>query len=619
MLQGASSRIEPDLVRSTLATMAASIRHRGPDDLGIELIDSAGLGFVRLSIIDLEGGHQPMQSPCGRYTLVFNGEIYNFRELRTDLQSRGRQFRTESDSEVLLAMYELHGETMLEHLNGMFAFMIHDRDTDSLFGARDRLGIKPLFYSVTAERAVFASELTAIRASGLIDRELDSQGLSDYLSYGFVPAPRTIYRGVSALPAGCSIRIRNGNVKVESYWKVRRTHDGPTSMEAAVIELEALLADAVRLRTVADVPLGAMLSGGIDSGLVTALLSRVSSGPVKTFSVGFDEQGYDELPWAKRVAEMYGTDHTEIKCRPDVHELVHSMALAYGQPFGDSSAIPTYLVCQEARTQVTVALSGDGGDEVFGGYGRHTVAFHQRTSFWRPATRAVYGVATSILPALTPGLRRLRRASLDERGRQAASLILLDDFMKAWLVGDRLRSALRERSSVEVAMSAGGDFEHDGGLLRFQHQDLKVFLANDILEKVDRASMLHSLEARVPLLDHRIVEFGLNLPAGLKNDGIHGKLVLRELGRKLLPEGHLDKAKTGFAIPRARWLREDLRELMKQTLHGSRLARDGWLNQASLDSLVAHHLRGKSVASALWLLMMAELWYRDANSSGASS
>jgi asparagine synthase (glutamine-hydrolysing) len=191
--------------------------------------------------------------------------------------------------------------------------------------------------------------------------------------------------------------------------------------------------------------------------------------------------------------------------------------------------------------------------------------------------------------------------------------------MKAWLVGDRLRSALRERSSVEVAMSAGGDFEHDGGLLRFQHQDLKVFLANDILEKVDRASMLHSLEARVPLLDHRIVEFGLNLPAGLKNDGIHGKLVLRELGRKLLPEGHLDKAKTGFAIPRARWLREDLRELMKETLHGSRLARDGWLNQASLDSLVAHHLRGKSVASALWLLMMAELWYRDANSSGASS
>jgi asparagine synthase (glutamine-hydrolysing) len=598
--------------------MAASIRHRGPDDLGVELVGSVGLGFVRLSIIDLEGGRQPMRSPCGRYTLVFNGEIYNFRELRAELVSSGRQFKTRSDSEVLLAMYERHGEAMLDRLNGMFAFMIHDRETDSLFGARDRLGIKPLFYTVTGDSAVFASELTAIRASGLDRCELDPQGLSDYLSYGFIPAPRTIYRGVSALPAGCSVRIRDGKAKVQSYWTVRRTHDGPASMGAAVAELDALLEDAVKLRTVADVPLGAMLSGGIDSGLITAFLSRASSGPVKTFSVGFDEQGYNELPWARHVAEMYGTDHTELICHPDVHELVQSIAIAFGQPFGDSSAIPTYLVCKEARTQVTVALSGDGGDEVFGGYGRHTRAFHQRTPLWRPATQALYGIATSVLPALTPGLRRLRRASLDERGRQASSIVLLDDFMKAWLAGDGLGTALRERSSVEVAMDAGGEFDDGGGLSRFQHQDLKVYLTNDILEKVDRASMLHSLEARVPLLDHRVVEFGLNLPAELKNDGVHGKLVLRELGRRLLPAGHLAKPKTGFAIPVDRWFREDLKDLMLDTLHDSRLAQDGWLNQSSLDSMVGHHFSGKPAGSALWLLMMAELWYRDANSSGVS-
>lgn len=594
-----------------LRSMLEAMRHRGPDDTGMEFVAGAGLAFARLAIIDLEGGHQPMRSPCGRYTIVFNGEVYNFRELRKELEAAGRVFGTRSDTEVLLAMYEAHGEGMLEHLNGMFAFMIHDRETGELFGARDRLGIKPLFYAVTPGGFLFASELTSIRAAGLAGTDMSPAAFSEYLSYGFICAPRTIYDGVAALPPGCSIRFRRGEVETRRYWRVRRSTDGPQTLDDAVERLEGLLQDAASMRTVADVPLGALLSGGIDSGLITALLARGSGSRLRTFSVGFEDDELNELPWAKRVAEMYGTEHTEIICRPRVRGLVEKLAVAYGQPFGDSSAIPSYMVCQEARRHVTVALSGDGGDEVFAGYRRYGSALREPSSPLRVAYGLAHGLLGRMLPVTARGLRRLRRAGLSARERQVDALVQLPDHYKRWLAGDRLAPALGA-SSLAVAREAGGDFEEEGGLRRFQHQDLEVYLPNDILEKMDRASMLNSLEVRVPILDHRVVEFGLNLPVLLKHDGVHGKLLLRELARGLLPKGHLEKPKTGFSIPRDRWLRGELRELVNDTLLSSQLALDGWLAQAPLTGLVRSHMAGRSVANALWVLMMAELWYREA-------
>jgi asparagine synthase (glutamine-hydrolysing) len=585
--------------------------YRGPDDQGVEIGGRGGLGFVRLSIIDIEGGHQPMRSPCGRYTLVFNGEIYNFRELRSRLEEQGRRFRTHSDSEVLLAMYERYGTKMLDELNGMFAFMIHDADDDSLFGARDRLGIKPLYYACTESTFVFASELPALRASGLVSTEIDPEAFAQYLTHGFTVGSRTIHQSARALPPGFCIRVVGTDVDVNQYWRVENTTSGPSTLPEAADAAETILKDAVGLRRVADVPLGALLSGGIDSGLVTAFLSMSQSDPVKTFSVGFEEQGFNELPWARRVAEMYGTEHVEILCRPDVLKLVQRLATAYGEPFGDSSAIPTYLVCEEARRHVTVALSGDGGDEVFAGYRRHTQFMGRASLPGRPLLALAYGLGSRFLPVMTPGLRRLRRASQGARGSQVASVVLLDAVTRRWLGGERLQAALRRFDPEEAAARAGGDFDEQAGLARFQHQDLTVFLPDDILTKVDRASMLNSLELRVPFLDHRLVALGLNLPDDAKNDGERGKLVLRELARRHLPETHLAKPKTGFSMPVAGWLRGELRELVRDCLEHCNLARDGWLNQHAVDRIVSEHMSGRSVASAVWLLMIAELWYRD--------
>ena len=405
-----------DALSVALGRMRRAMKYRGPDDEGVHFTERGGLAFVRLSIIDIVGGHQPMRSPCGRYTLVFNGEIYNYRELRSRLEQRGRRFETQSDSEVLLAMYEHYGAEMLDQLNGMFAFMIHDRAEDSIFGARDRLGIKPLYYAITDSAFVFASELPALRASGLVSNEIDAGGFAQYLTYGFTVGSRTINRSMRALPPGSHIRVAAGNVDVGEYWRVHYSPTALRSISEAADEVEDLLKDAVRLRRVADVPLGALLSGGIDSGLVTAFLSMAQPEPVLTFSVGFEEHGFNELPWARNVAEMYGSRHVEIVCRPDVLELVQRLAIAYGQPFGDSSSIPTYLVCEEARRHVTVALSGDGGDEVFAGYGRHSRFMSRRNVPGRPLLSLAYGLSSRLLPALTPGLRRLRRASIQRPG-----------------------------------------------------------------------------------------------------------------------------------------------------------------------------------------------------------
>jgi asparagine synthase (glutamine-hydrolysing) len=603
-----------------LGRMAAVLHHRGPDDTGIAQRGQAALAFARLSIIDVAGGHQPMTYAGDRYAIVFNGEIYNFRALRHQLEAEGATFTTRSDTEVVLALYERHGSGLLAHINGMFAFAIHDRQEGSLLLARDRLGVKPLYYALDDRRAVFGSEIKAILCDPEVDDEVDPAAVGDYLTYGFVPAPRTIYRAVRALPPAHCLTLRDGRARMERYWSVRRRPDAPRTLPEAVAALGELLDDATRIRLESEVPLGVLLSGGIDSGLVTAFMARHCAEAVRTFSVGFEEESHDELPWARRVAEKYGTRHTEIVCRPQIADLVPRIAAAFDQPFGDSSAVPTWSVCETARRYVTVALAGDGGDEVFAGYQRHTL-FQRRALQADGASVAgalARGVSRAIAPTL-PGAQRLRRLGLSDAEFQVDCLVLAEDRLKRRLAGERVRRDAEAFDSVRLGMGAGGEFEAEGGVLRFQHQDLTLYLPNDVLEKVDKMSMQHSLEVRGPLLDYRIVELGLNLPAALKNDGVHGKLLLRELGRQLLPPGHLDRPKTGFGIPTEQWLRGPLRELLRDTLEASTAAEAGWLDGAYTRRLLKLHMGGRDYSPLLWSLMMFELWHRSAQVRAATS
>ncbi len=590
--------------------MIQVLHHRGPDDSGVEIHEHVGMAFARLSIIDLQHGHQPMVSADGRYAITFNGEIYNFPELRDQLAAKGWEFRTRSDTEVLLTAYAAWGTDVVYQLNGMFAFAIHDRHENTLFMARDRLGIKPLFYCEQGNQFVYGSEIPAVLMHPDVSQDLDAQAMGDYLTYGYTVAPRTIYKDVRELLPGHGLLLSDGlaSPEIMSFWSVESQTDVPDTLPEATDALESLLDDAVRMRMVADVPIGALLSGGIDSGLVVAFMSRHSTQPVKTFSVGFAEQTHNELPWAKQVAQKYATDHTEIVCDPNIEELVPRLATAYGQPFADSSAVPTFLVCEEARRHVTVALSGDGGDEGFAGYRRHMASLH-RSSL--PGLGAVLDPVNRMLPPLARGAQRLRRLALSDREFQVDSLVLTEARIQRRLAGPRLRDGSDPNHSLRLGLDAGGVFELEGGIRRFQHQDLALYLPNDILRKVDIASMMNSLEMRVPLLDHRVVEFGLNLPVNLKNDGVHGKLVLRELARRHLPADHLTKPKTGFAIPHEQWLRGPLKGMLQDSLHRSRLAQEGWLDQSYVKRLLDQHMSGVSRGSILWTVLMLELWFRN--------
>jgi asparagine synthase (glutamine-hydrolysing) len=448
-----------------------------------------------------------------------------------------------------------------------------------------------------------------------VDDAIDPVALGDYLTYGFVPAPRTIYRSIRVLPPAHTLGLSRGADRLQRYWQVRRRDDLPRTLPAAAEALEELLDDAVRIRLESEVPLGALLSGGIDSGLVVALMSRHMQEPVRTFSVGFQEASHDELPAARRVAEMYGTRHTEFICRPQVAELLPRIANAFDQPFGDSSAVPTWYVSEVARRDVTVALSGDGGDEGFAGYRRHLLAWRRRV---RRRDAGVTGaLARALAPAIPPlfrGAQRLRRVGLDDAQFQVDCLVLAEDRLKAQLAGERLREEDAAFDSVQIGLSAGGEFEGEGGIRRFQHQDLTLYLPNDVLEKVDRMSMAHSLEVRGPLLDYRVVEFGLNLEPTLKVGAGVGKLPLRALAQRLLPPGHLERPKSGFGIPVARWLRNELRETLDDCLASSSLAAEGWLSQTFLRSLLRRHDDGHDHGTILWSLLMLELWHRSRTS-----
>jgi asparagine synthase (glutamine-hydrolysing) len=623
-------------LRANVAAMADTLAHRGPDGSGIWVDAQAGvaLGHRRLAIIDLSpSGQQPMISADDRYVISYNGEVFNFRELRAELEAAGRHFRGSSDTEVIVEACAAWGlATTVQKLIGMFAFALWDRRDRSLSLVRDRLGIKPLYYRADGRSLMFGSELKALRACPGWRPELDRDALAAYLRAAYVPAPQTIYRGVRKLMPGTILTLGHaGEPEINSFWDLRQV--SIAGLEAArgdrrdpaeaVAELDALLRDAVRRRMIADVPLGAFLSGGIDSSTVVALMQAECNRPVKTFTIGFKERGYDEARHAGRVAAHLGTEHTELYVEPEhALEIIPRLPDLYDEPFADPSQIPTYLVSEMTRKHVSVALSGDGGDELFAGYTRYYVALAlmrriERLPWWfrraaaralRTAPAAAARAAAALIPKawrpLRPaeGLRKLADL-LMERGPDAVYRRLVSQ----WDEPGRVAASGGETHwpPEDPALAA----EIPEPLARLQYFDTKTYLPDDILTKVDRASMAVSLEARVPLLDHRVVEFAWRLPVSLRmRDGI-GKWALRQVLKRYVPTQLIDRPKMGFGVPINAWLRGPLREWAEELFDSRALAADGVLKPEPIRALWREHLTGRrNEPYKLWTVLMFQAW-----------
>jgi asparagine synthase (glutamine-hydrolysing) len=603
--------------------MCDAIAHRGPDGQGVWTAPGVGLGHRRLSIIDLAGSPQPMAATDGRAMLVFNGEIYNFRELRDELRAGGAVFHTEGDSEVILAAWQRWGVDCLPRLHGMFAFAIYDCDKRTLFLARDRLGVKPLFLAPLADGSlIFGSELKALTAHPLLRREADPLAVEDYLTWGYVPDTRSILRGVQKLPAGHYLLLRHDAPlsPPSRWWDVsfaERARGSAADLEA---ELLHLLRQAVTSRMAADVPLGAFLSGGVDSSSVVALMAEASGGlggdPVKTCAIGFDVAGLDETSYARQVADRFATDHRSRTVSQDDFAEIDTLAAMFDEPFADASALPTWRVCQLARETVTVALSGDGADEALAGYRRHVFQRGEdRLRGLMPGAlrRPLFGALGAAYPKADWAPRPLRAkstllslaASSEEGYARALSVttpelrdrIYSPDFM-------RLRGDYRgERQLVELMQGAPAR----SGLDRAQYADLKFWLPGDILTKVDRTSMAVGLEAREPLLDHRLIEFAATLPEGLRVRGGEGKWLMKRTMRRYLPTEILHRPKQGFVTPIAQWFRGPLAGAAQAIGDGAALSRTGWFDRAQLAGLASAHIAGRADHSRLlWQLLMLD-------------
>jgi asparagine synthase (glutamine-hydrolysing) len=624
-----SNRAHHEITRA----MTDTIRHRGPDDEGVWTDPEAGiaLGHRRLSILDLSPeGHQPMHSANGTFVMVFNGEIYNFTDLRRELEALGHRFRGHSDTEIMLAAFEQWGvRRSVERFNGMFAFAVWDRRERILWLSRDRLGKKPLYYGWTGKTLLFGSELKAFHAHPDFDARIDRNVLALYLRHGYIPAPFAIYEGVRKLPAGGILAIRpwdsGSNSDPEVYWSVleaaRKGLADPLRVgrDEALSLIEPLLTDAVKIRMIADVPLGAFLSGGIDSSVVVALMQRLSNKPVRTFSIGFHERSHDEAVHAKAVASWLGTDHTEFYVEPqEALQVIDQLPEMFDEPFADSSQIPTFLVASLARRHVTVALSGDGGDELFGGYSTydHCLGYFDRNRRWPTPLRQAFSGAVAAMPdslwravpgTAAFGIRMQHMASIlghNETGSAYRAML------SHWEFPARIVSGAHEPSTLfldpRYAEVAGDEMQS------MMLIDAAVYLPDDILVKVDRTSMAVSLEARGPLLDYRLFELAWRIPLDLKRREGTGKWILRQLAYNLVPRELLDRPKTGFAIPMAEWLRGPLGEWAGDLLNPDTLRREGWLRPGPIGAAWEAHRSGQTdQASRLWAVLMFQSWLRD--------
>lgn len=599
-----------------LDRMCRIITHRGPDDQGVMLKPGIGLGMRRLSIIDLAGGHQPISGEDGSVTIVFNGEIYNFRELQPHLESRGHTFKTHSDTEAIVHAYEEVGTSCLKDLRGMFAFALWDDKARTLFVARDRVGKKPLYYTTTPKGTfVFGSELKAVLQHPDMEREIDLQALDAYVTLGYVPDPLSIFKNVHKLPPGHYLTFTNGQVEVKQYWDFDFQPAKSVREEDYLEELRSLLDESVGLRLISDVPLGAFLSGGIDSSTVVALMARHMNQPVKTFSIGFHEDSYNELEYARLTAKKYGTDHHEFFVTPEICDIVDELAWHFDEPFADSSAIPTYMVSKLAREHVTVVLSGDGGDELFAGYTRYVVDRGRSAFSLMPGLlrKGLMQPLSSHLPHGTLGRNFIHNISLDPIDRYLDSVSVFTRLNKESLYTDGLRKRLGDRDWVtqcfhKLAAKVGTGNSLD----RLLYLDSKTYLPGDIMTKVDRMSMAVSLEARAPLLDHKLIDFVTHIPASMKLAGDETKHILKRAVSDLVPKEILNRPKQGFGVPVQEWINQQLRDRMHEVLSDSRTRQRGYVNPGYLEVLLDEHERGRRDHSVrLWALLMLELWHRQ--------
>ena len=598
--------------------------HRGPDEADLHLEPGIALGHRRLSVIDLATGQQPLFNEDGSVGIVFNGEIYNFRELVPQLKALGHVFKTRSDTEVIVHAWEAWGPACVQRLRGMFAFAIWDRNQQLLFLARDRMGVKPLHYALLPDDSfVFGSELKVVTAHPAFRREIDPLAVEDYFALGYVPDPRCIYRNVHKLPPAHTLTLRRGQPGLpapQPYWDVRFTLDNPISQADAEAELRARLRESVELRMIADVPLGAFLSGGVDSSAVVATMAGLSATPVRTCAIGFDDPKFNESAYAEVVASRYHTDHRlEIASSQD-YGLVDTLARLYDEPYADSSALPTYRVCQLARKHVTVALSGDGGDESLGGYRRyrlHMAEEQARRLLPAGLRRPVFGALGALYPKADWAPRPLRAKTtlqalaMDTAQAYHHSMSRLRADERRALFSPALQRQLGGYDSVELFRSHAAKADTDDPLALVQYLDYKTWLVGDINTKVDRASMAHSLEVREPLMDHQLIEWLATLPSALKIQGGQGKHLFKKACEPLLPADLLYRPKMGFSVPLASWLRGPLAQRMKESVLSPRMLDCGYFEPARLESMVTEHLGGqRNHADALWALTMFDGFLR---------
>jgi asparagine synthase (glutamine-hydrolysing) len=599
--------------------MCKGLEHRGPDSRGIHRDGHAWIGIQRLRIIDVDTGDQPIYNEDRSVVVVLNGEIYNFKELRAQLRERGHRFATQGDTEVIVHLYEEYGADCVRHLHGMFAFALWDRREQQLLLARDRVGKKPLIYALRDGGISFASEMGALLQDPEISREVDPEALDQYLAVGYVPAPLTALRAVRKLPAAHTLVMRDGRATLRRYWQLDYSDKLDLPVGDLCERIREELRRATRLRMVSDVPLGAFLSGGIDSSAVVAAMADASVDPIRTFSIGFDDAAFDELPHARRISELFGTVHEEFQVRPDAVAIIPRIIRHYGEPFADSSAIPSFYLAEMTRRHVTVALNGDGGDESFGGYTRYVANSVASRLHGMPAPlRRAITAAGSRIPERGEVSSRLNRA------RRLAGTLALDGPARytrymAWF-GAAERAALY---TPEFASAAGAGAEAliaaawsastgTSVVDKMLEVDVSTYLADDLIAKVDIATMAHGLEARSPLLDHELMEFAARIPANLKVRGREKKWILREAMRGWLPDDLLDRPKQGFSVPLSSWLRSDLRSWAADILLDRDTLQRGYFRPEAVQHLLASHAAGSDGdAKRIWALVMLELWHRE--------
>ncbi|HMM46961.1 MAG TPA: amidotransferase 1, exosortase A system-associated [Thiobacillaceae bacterium] len=606
-----------EISRDLLHRMNETQFHRGPDEGGLHLEPGLGLGHRRLSIIDLSTGQQPLFNEDGSVVVVFNGEIYNFQQLVPELEALGHVFRTHSDTEVIVHAWEAWGEACVARFRGMFAFALWDRAQQTLFLARDRFGVKPLYYAfLDSGEFIFGSELKALAAHSALPRDIDPLAVEEYFAYGYVPEPRTIFRRVNKLPPGFTLSLRRGEARAlpRQYWDLPFVPVEVGNESDAMNELVERMKESIRLRMIADVPLGAFLSGGVDSSAVVAMMATQSAAPVNTCSIGFDDPAFDEVAYAQKVADRYQTNHHVETVAAGDFSLVGQLARIYDEPYADSSALPTYRVCELARKHVKVALSGDGGDEHFAGYRRYRwFRYEERMRAAMPLAlrRPLFGLLGRLYPKADWAPKVLRaKTTFEALARDTVEgyfhgVSLLSDAQRRALFSPSFRRELQGYQAVEVLRRHATVAPTDDPLSLVQYLDVKTYLVGDILTKVDRASMAHALEVREPLLDHELMAWVSGLPPRLKLRGTEGKYLLKRAMEPYLPHDVLYRRKMGFSVPLAAWFRGPLAATIRNVVLGERLASTGLFNQGYLREVVDAHQAGhRDYSVILWTVLM---------------